>query len=457
MKKFSVEIDNLGKIAGDPIVVGGLTVLAGPNATGKTFFSKALYSVFDAMNANHALMAIQARVHPLRQNLWTLMQVSGFEKTPELSSMETQFKQLEDICVSIIGKGDEIAAVEKVRQELSEAVDRVIRAHGEARPDIEKFVKSGKHRFGENALKSIDNWVERLGEITTCSSDAIVSLGFMQALYMNLVGNFQAPDLADLRGDPEKGVRMQIDGIGEISLEADFSQTSIESAGLARLQAYSRVIYLESPIHWKLRGAIKNYAPRFPLAPGSLNIPKYFTDLDRAFNDKYPGKVAFPELLKRLTVEVLRGKIVIDESGELMFAESGQTRPFSLPMTATGMVNLGILALLIERKILDKGTFLFIDEPETNLHPQWQVEMIEVLFELAQAGVHVVIATHSSDIMERLAALVKQNPGSKDMVALNHFSADGVKNGGKDFDEKMGDIIEELTDAFADSYMMKQE
>ena len=105
------------------------------------------------------------------------------------------------------------------------------------------------------------------------------------------------------------------------------------------------------------------------------------------------------------------GKIAISESGNLSFQENG--RSFSLPVTATGVANLGTLALLIEQKVLDKDSFLFIDEPEAHLHPAWQVVMAESLFELAKGGVNVVIATHSADILKWLEVHVKRIPMTK--------------------------------------------
>ena len=105
------------------------------------------------------------------------------------------------------------------------------------------------------------------------------------------------------------------------------------------------------------------------------------------------------------------GKIAISKSGNLLFQEN--ERSFSLHTTAMGVANLGILALLIERKVLDKDTLLFIDEPEAHLHPAWQVVMAEALFELARQGVNVVIATHSIDILKWLEVHVKKNPGGR--------------------------------------------
>ncbi len=118
-----------------------------------------------------------------------------------------------------------------------------------------------------------------------------------------------------------------------------------------------------------------------------------------------------------------------------------------------GVVNIGMLAFLIERKVLDKDSFLFIDEPEAHLHPAWQVVMAEILFELAKKDVNVVIATHSADILKWLEVHIKKNPDDKGMIALNKFPANGHATDEQDFSDKMAEIKQELTKPFADLYM----
>ena len=133
----------------------------------------------------------------------------------------------------------------------------------------------------------------------------------------------------------------------------------------------------------------------------------------------------------------------------MSFEQGG--RSFPLQTTATGVANLGILALLIERKIIDHGTVLFIDEPEAHLHPAWQVIMAEALFRLAKAGVKVVVATHSLDILKWLEVWVKKHPEDEKIVALNQFP---VLNGDDEaFGQKMAKIKGDLTKPFFDLYL----
>ena len=66
---FKVKIDNIGKLKNASISVRPLTILAGPNNTGKSFFSKTLYSVFDAINTNPIHSLIKYNLRSLNQVL----------------------------------------------------------------------------------------------------------------------------------------------------------------------------------------------------------------------------------------------------------------------------------------------------------------------------------------------------------------------------------------------------
>lgn len=107
--------------------------------------------------------------------------------------------------------------------------------------------------------------------------------------------------------------------------------------------------------------------------------------------------------------------------------------------------------MLIERKIIDHGTVLFIDEPEAHLHPAWQVIITEALFRLAKAGAKVVIATHSLDILKWLEVWVKKNPDDEKIIALNQFPI--LHGDDSAFDQKIAKIKADLTKPFFDLYL----
>ena len=457
---FTATVKNLGKIAGAPITVGGLTVLAGPNATGKSFFSKMLYSVFEAVNANHALTHIQWLIEPMQL---AVAEIEATYQVPDsVDTFDDRLHEIERLCAQIRADNDEFKATGEIHEKLVSIGARMIALYQDFRPFLEEMIEVDDCDFDSVSFKSFEAGIRRLQELVNSGPEEIVFNGFRRGVQQNLHGNFQARSLAELQGDPARETLVEIKGLGKISIAGNALNVKVSPSGFTRMRRYSRVIYLESPVYWKVRGALnaaRDASSRRRNGSMNLDIPKYIHDLDVALGQKYSGEGAFPEVLDRLTgKDIMAGKVTLGESGALAFSDldNSAQRSFSMPSTATGAINLGVLALLIEKRIIDKGAFLFIDEPESNLHPKWQAEMIETLLELAKGGVYVVIATHSADIVERLLALAKKHPKMEKLIALNHFSREGVKNGGLEFREKIGEILKELTDAYSDSYMMSK-
>ncbi len=448
---FKVKIKNIGKLKDEEVSIGQFTVFAGPNNTGKSFVSKLLYSIFNAMNANHVATHLNNLIEPIKLDLLgtKLWVPYGKGNLSWLPALKNEAKKLEALVT--VASADElddlIPALISQTEKIQELVDTTLMNIG--------------HRTD---LEDIKNFLSGLKEeLHQTKAENFIVAGIGYELSQNLIQNFQVPNVSDLirvEGTPSEVV---VEDFGKFAFLDEGVRFEIDRSWVKQLQQYSRVIYLESPVYWKLKTALEDTRD-YPVSLGDRErlsgVPRYFYDLASALKFEYTGAMAFPDVYKKLTSKnVMGGKIAISETGNLSFQENG--RNFSLPVTAMGIANLGILALLIERKVLDKGTFLFIDEPEAHLHPAWQVVMAESLFELSRQGVNVVIATHSADILQWLDVHVKKNPDDEQLIALNHFPVTGFKHSSADkkdkaeenFETKMGKIMHELTKPFSDLYI----
>ena len=73
--------------------------------------------------------------------------------------------------------------------------------------------------------------------------------------------------------------------------------------------------------------------------------------------------------------------------------------------TSSGIKQIGVIQLLLANHKLKPGTFLIIDEPEVNLHPEWQFKFAEILVLLAkELGVVVYLNSHSPMFIESMDA-----------------------------------------------------
>jgi len=101
---------------------------------------------------------------------------------------------------------------------------------------------------------------------------------------------------------------------------------------------------------------------------------------------------------------------------ELLFQPKENTK-LEMPIVSSMVKELASLVLCL-RYLVKPNELLIIDEPEMNLHPAAQVEIAEFLAMLVNAGLHVLITTHSPYIVDHLANL---------MQAAKHEDPDSIK------------------------------
>ncbi len=455
---FKVKIKNIGKLEDVEVCIGQFTVFAGPNNTGKSFVSKLLYSLFNAMNANHVETYLNNLFRPVYDYIMMSMRLYPEELSDKAmfswqSSMQNGAEKLE----ALVKK----ASIEEFESEdivLEDIIPDLISQMEQMEQIAAEIPQGSTKKSAERRQRDLDRLTNSLikvkKELHQTKAENFLIAGIDYELSQNLIQNFQVSIVSDLRRKEGTPSEVVVENFGKISFADERIGFAIDRSWVKQLQQYSRVIYLESPVYWKLKTSLENTKDYVQqrYGRGTLSgVPGYFYDLASALKFEYTGAMAFPNVYAKLTGKnVMGGKIAISETSNLSFQENG--RNFSLPVTAMGIANLGILALLIERKVLDKGTFLFIDEPEAHLHPAWQVVMAESLFELSRQGVNVVIATHSADILQWLDVHVKKNPDDEQLIALNQFPVKKDK-AEEDFETKMGKIMHELTKPFSDLYI----
>jgi len=457
---FDLHIQNIGKLTDAKIRIGRFTVFAGPNNTGKSFVSKIVYSLFNAMNANHAEVHINNLTDSVWKNIETLeRRYEGLDDF--LSPLRDGVYALHEM-VEKSPVGD-VDALDKAIPELAREVNYMQETVKENRPSVEWKVREDfntlepvRGRISDELDAIEQSLIELEEELGNMNAMEFIGSGIEYRIEENLIQNFQIPNLSDLRGAEDAPSQVDINNFGTFEFSNGNIDFEVDRDLLNELQRFSNVLYVESPAYWKLKNALEDLRmlPKYLRSKRERlsGVPRYFYDLVNALRSEYAGEMAFQDVYERLTgKEVLGGKVVISDTGAFLFQEDD--RSFTMPVTAMGVANLGILALLIERKVMDQETFIFIDEPEAHLHPAWQVVMAKALFDLAKGGANVVIATHSVDILKWLEVHVKNHPEDEAFVVLNKFPVNGDDSGERGFAEKLEDMKLELARPFADLHV----
>ena len=107
--------------------------------------------------------------------------------------------------------------------------------------------------------------------------------------------------------------------------------------------------------------------------------------------------------------ELFGGKIEYEEgSGRWYFRKGGQK--FPMGVTAEGIKKIAILDLLLSNRFLDPESIVFIDEPESALHPKAISALLDIVAMLAERGIQFFMASHSYFVVKKLL-LIAQGKG----------------------------------------------
>jgi len=125
---------------------------------------------------------------------------------------------------------------------------------------------------------------------------------------------------------------------------------------------------------------------------------------ERKRNPKIGEYLKLAELLES---EIIRGKLIFETSimQELLFQPTEDSK-LEMPVVSSMVKELAPLVLCL-RYLAEPNELLVFDEPEMNLHPSVQVEIAEFLAMLVNAGLNVLITTHSPYIVDHLVNLMK--------------------------------------------------
>jgi len=136
-----------------------------------------------------------------------------------------------------------------------------------------------------------------------------------------------------------------------------------------------------------------------------------YLDLIKALNiPTSKGRVATElSLVNKSLEDLFEGKIEQTGQNDQPFVFKKGNQQFAMQQTAEGIKKIGILTTLITNRQLGKGTILFMDEPETALHPDAIRQMVEMLVAMSKAGVQIFLASHSYFVIKQLANCAKRD------------------------------------------------
>lgn len=419
MSKYNFKIENYHAIGHADIDIDGITVIAGGNGCGKSTLSRWLYYIIQTITKyNQYLFA-----NFCKDTVITLDPLSSIAKSLDFSDTEgyTDIIAKASSLISIATDGD----VENVTLYYHKSIETFCKL-------LEKYL----------AEETDINNKKRILKILGLESEELPLVKLKQSKFANFEESLHK--YYELR--TKKDINLIWNNITNIYREKDSHPTEIQFSEddvqmlkdkVGTLFGLTNALYIDTPIISSMENPKKYYWRE-------LKHNMLYTKDDFELSGKAQ------KLIKAIG-SMIDGSFVEDNTfgTELIFkAKSGVQ--VKLDKVASGFKTFAYMQRLIENGWLDNKTLLEIDEPETNLHPQWIVEFAHLLVMVnKELGTKIMIASHNPDMVSAIRYISEE----EGILDKTHFYLAVQRENSELFDYKyLGNDIDPVFESFNKSY-----
>jgi len=286
--------------------------------------------------------------------------------------------------------------------------------------------------------------------------DKSVLLGVKLGLDVAFKKNFQITNLKSLVKDSNTNpILLNLSKVCNVVINENIDISL--NKNMESLQI-NNVVFFDSPVYIKIRKALEkkplprlNYNNHQDENKYLKGYPEYIDDLYHDLDLEYIDRADFDEISQEIQ-QIISGKLDVSRSGDINYTDN-QNNVIPLSLTAMGISNIGLIDLLLRNNVINKGSFLIMDEPEVHLHPEWQVILAQLLYKIAKSGANIIIATHSLDFLKAFENILKEeNEIAEEIIAINKMPYEESFSEKTEL-EKVGIVLDDLSRPFYNLYM----
>ncbi|MGR9105664.1 MAG: AAA family ATPase [Gammaproteobacteria bacterium] len=115
--------------------------------------------------------------------------------------------------------------------------------------------------------------------------------------------------------------------------------------------------------------------------------------------------------------DILGGHVEYDETSSRWQFKKGNQK-FPIGVTAEGIKKIAILDTLLGNRYINTGSIVFIDEPESALHPAAVSKLLDIIAVLAETGIQFFLASHSYFVVKKLFLIAQEQKISIPVISL---------------------------------------
>lgn len=410
---MKLHIENLAKIKQADINVDGITVIAGSNNTGKSTVGKALFAMFESFYNLEKFVSDwkpQDAKNILKKhgdNLDFICKRLANVKRRKTSSSENlqngymyplaRCKNEEEIENTMLNYCREHLALYGILDKISDS-------------EVQLWLQDVIKDMEKNLLDYNSKYAEKIG-----TRDVFTDVFGKQMTKRNKKQN-------DVQSEKQKKtiVKIDVNNHGESTSNSVIIERDNVKEICQEFSVNTRALYIKTPetldkfagleiysgLKERQKMIEKQLTPYAEKIEYGWTMPSYYNwgmnvdkeqsvDIGESNVEMQKMDNIINEIDRQLT-QLMGGTVAFGKDMLLMFQDDQYIEPFRLENLSTGLKAVSLLQCVLHYRVLKKKSVLILDEPEINLHPEWQVAYAKYIVMLQKSlDLHVVITTHS--------------------------------------------------------------
>jgi predicted ATPase len=365
-----LKLENIGMLKKADIEVKGISLVAGPNDSGKSTINKLFYSVVRGLN-------VDRKTFETEKNKSLKKDYQDVIKVLKANKIDTTDIQTDDITEKWIEK------ISSLQTEVN---------------------------ITEHQKKEFISKVHRLNYYYNLDYDSKDSRE--EEVYQYLTNEFNK-QISSIYLEQESKVEIiDIEGSTELNIDEHF----INKGKIVNLTRnidlyYNDAIFIESPL--AIDNSLESHISLFESEEKITRGRK--THLKKVLSNQLPKNINLSkehfDIIEKITkkiLQIINGEVIVDSVEGTTYRKNGED--IDIDNVAIGIKSFGVIQLLIKKNRLNSRTLLIIDEPEVHLHPNWQIKYAEILVLLSKyLDIPMLLTSHSPYFIEALEAFSKKH------------------------------------------------
>lgn len=401
---------NLQNIAGFKkahLEIDGITLIGGLNNTGKSTLSKSLYALCNALYKVDRVAfddKVQALCALIKKDLLSKLLARPFFLDQDLPFACRQ--DIELLAQKIVSLN--LCSEDRLQQELLQFVGKL-----QQNKQVSYLLNTDFIEDPQNFLKAMELLSLKIKERLEIPDRAIVTVLVQRALEAQF-----AEDLLNKNAQEEGRIKLK-----DKEQEIIVSIKGPESIKLESFEVlHKSAIYIDDPL---TLNALSTRRSLLELAPKLESATSHTQVLLQNLIQEKPSNITETLLIKQNMGHELKEVLNSICQGVMYFDKNTQAFRYKVKDKSFNLLNLaaGLKLFVILKTLILNGTFteesvLILDEPESHMHPTWQIALAKIIVLLQKNfNLQILINSHSVYLIRAIERSAKKYGTDK----RNHY------------------------------------